>query len=94
MSLFDRELNELFVWIADTMNKNQEYNTVANNERLYYGLVKRRVAAAKYVKETYLKGRVSGLTYSVRYPLVSLKYALLGNARNVARYVFRRIFVK
>ncbi len=94
VTLFDREMNDLFVWIADRMNENTAYSTVENNEKLYFSLVKRRMAAAKYVKETYLKERVGGCTYWVRYPLVTLKYALLGNARNVARYVFRRIFVK
>lgn len=94
VSLFDRELNDLFVWIADTMNQHECYNTVKTNEKLYFSLVRRRLAAAKYVKTTYLKGRVGGFTYAVRYPLVAAKHAVLGSARNVARDVFRRIFVK
>lgn len=95
VSLFDKELTELFRWIADEMNRNPEMATVSNNERLYYGLTKRRCAqAANYVKTTYLKHRVGKLTYLVKYPLRALPYALLGRLRNMARYVYRRIYVK
>ena len=95
VTLFDKELTELFRWITDEMNRNPEMATVSNNERLYYGLTKRRCAqAANYVKTTYLKPRVGKLTYLVKYPLRALPYTLLGRLRNVARYVYRRIYVK
>ncbi len=94
-ALFDREMNALFIWIADTMNRSKEYSTVANNEKLYFSLVRRRcTAAAQYVKETYLKKKVSVLTYGVSYPLNAAGYAILGTMRNAARYVYRRIYVK
>lgn len=95
VDLFNRELNELFIWIADTMNKNAEYSTIQNNEKLYFSLVKRRCSAAsQYVKATFLKGKVGTMTYNVKYPLVSAAYAAKGIVRNIARYVYRRIFVK
>lgn len=95
VDLFNKEMNELFVWIADTMNSNNEYSTVRNNEKMYYALVKRRcIDAAKYVKNTYLKNRVNGLTYCVKYPITSARYFVLGTMRNVARYVYRKIYVK
>lgn len=95
VSLFDKEMNELFIWIADEMNKNKKYSTIFNNEKLYYGYIRRRCRdAADYVKKTYLKNKVSGFTYSIKYPLNSFKYAALGVARNTARYIFRRIYVK
>lgn len=95
VELFNRELNELFVWIADTMNKNSEYSTLENNEKMYYSLVRRRCTdAAQYVRQTYLKNKVSGITYYVKYPMNSIRYAILGTIRNAARYVYRKIYVK
>ena len=95
VALFNKELTELFIWIADTMNLSHEMCTVHNNERLYYALIKRRCSvAANYVKTTYLQGKVSKFTYTIGYPLYSVPYALWGSLRNAARYVFRKIFVK
>lgn len=95
VALLNRELTELFIWIADTMNQTRGMNRIRYNERLYYGYIKRRCKeAAKHVKTKYLKNRVSGLTYYVKYPVMSLRYAVVGTLRNAARYVFRRIYVK
>ena len=95
VELFNREMNELFIWIADSMNKNPEYSTIANNEKMYFSIVRRRCScAAKYVKKTYLKDKVSIIAYYLKYPLKSAKYAILGTMRNVARYFYRRIYVK
>ncbi len=95
VELFEREMNNLFIWIADTMNKNPEYATVGNNERLYFGLIQRRcLPSANYVKETYLRGKVNAATYAIAYPLRTLRYALFGILRNIARDVYRKIYVK
>ena len=95
VQLFDREMNELFVSIADKLNRNPEYATRTNNEKMYYGFVRRRcVDAAKHVKENYLKENTGKLAYYIKYPIVSAYYAALGIMRNAARYIFRRIFVK
>ena len=95
VALFNKEMNELFIWIADTMNKNSEYATVKNNEKMYLSLVRRRCTpAAKYVKKTYLKNKVGTLTYAVKYPCKASGYFILGTARNIARYIFRKITIK
>lgn len=95
VELFDREMNELFINIADEMNKNAEYSTVKNYEKMYFSYVRRRcLKAAEYVKTTYLKDKVSAVSYNIKYPLLSLKYSFLGVARNIARNIFRRIKVK
>lgn len=95
VDLFNKEMNELFVWIADTMNENSEYSTVKNNEKMYYALVRRKCKpAANYVRNTYLKNKVGGFTYAVKYPINSARYFVLGTIRNIARYVYRRIYVK
>ena len=95
VELFNKELNELFVWIADEMNKNSEYNTVKNNEKMYFSLVRRRcVFAARYVKKTYLNNNVNTFTYSVKYPIISTLYAMMGCMRNIARYIYRLVYVK
>ena len=95
VELFNKELTDLFIWIADTMNQNREFSTIPNNEKLYYALVKRKCTdAAKYVKIKYLKNKVNNLTYHIKYPVYSVRYAVIGSLRNVARYVYRRIYVK
>ena len=93
--MFNREINDLFIWIADTMNENSESGTLSNNEKMYFSLVKRRcVIAAKYVKTKYLKCKAKQLVYFVKYPICSVRYAIMGVLRNIARYVYRRIYVK
>ena len=95
VALFNREMNELFIWIADMMNKNMEYSTIDNNEKMYYSLVRRRCTdAAQYVKNTYLKNRVNKVRFCMVYPINSGRYALLGIIRNAARYVYRKIYVR
>ncbi len=95
VELFDREMNELFIWIADTMNKNPKYGTVENNEKMYYSLVKRRCKdSARHVRENYLRGKVGKITYCVKIPMCSARYAVLGTMRNIVRYIFRKIYVK
>ena len=95
VALFNKELTELFVWIADTMNQRSNSSTVQNNERLYFGLVKRRCGeAAKYVKITYLKDYVNSIAYYFKYPIFSIGYAGVGTLRNLARFVYRKIYVK
>lgn len=95
VELFNKEMNELFVWIADTMNARSEYSTVKNNEKMYYSLIRRRcVQAAEHVRNTYLKGKVGGYTYRVKYPINVVRYSALGTMRNAVRYVYRKIYVK
>lgn len=95
VDLFNKEMNELFVWIADTMNKNSEYSTVKNNEKMYYSLVRRKCKpAANHVRTTYLKNNVSDFTYCVKYPINSARYSVMGTMRNFVRYVYRKIYVK
>ena len=95
ISLFDKEMNDIFIWITDEMHKNPDYNTISYSERLYYGLVRRRCFdSAKYVKEKYLRDKVGKFTYSVKYPIKSVYYSSLGKMRNAIRYVYRKIYVK
>lgn len=95
VTLFDKELADLFVWIADSVNQISEYSTIKNNEKMYYGFVKRKcTSAAEYVKANYLKSHVKPITYNIKYPAFSFLYGSLGTARNIARYVYRKIYVK
>ncbi|MBO5020146.1 MAG: glycosyltransferase [Clostridia bacterium] len=95
VELFNKELADLFIWIADTMNQNREFSAISNNERLYYALVKRKsIKAATYVKTKYLKNKVNKVIYHIKYPIYSMRYAIVGSLRNVARWVFRKMFVK
>lgn len=93
--LFDREMNDLFIEIADSLNQNPQYSTLQNNEKLYFSLVKRRCRkASEYVRETYLKGKADSLSYGVKYPVKAAAYGAKGVLRNCARYIYRKIYVK
>lgn len=95
VELFNREMNSLFVWIADQMNSRPEYATTANNEKMYFGLIKRRcTTAAEYVYKMYLRGKTTAFQSAVKYPVYKGFYAGLGVSRNIARYVYRKINVK
>ena len=95
VDLFNKELADLFVWIADTMNQNSEFSTIYNNEKLYFALIKRKCfAAAKYVKENFLRKMVGNMKYQYIYPLCAIRYAIVGSLRNIARYIYRKICVK
>lgn len=95
VTLFDQEMNELFIQIADSLNANPHYSTLQNNEKLYFSLVKRRCCqASEYVKETYLKGKATSLSYGFGYPIKATAYGAKGVLRNCARYIFRKIYVK
>ena len=95
VQLFNQEMNDLFIWIADQMNSNAEYNTISNNEKMYYYLIRRRCCyAAQYVKENYLKNKSASIKYYLKYPFIAQYHALLGEMRNLARRVYRKIYVK
>lgn len=95
VELFNREMNDLFIWIADEMNKKQEYATVKNNEKMYFALTKRRCkTAAHYVYQTYLKGKANAFRTVIQYPLYKGAFVCLGVSRNALRYVYRKINVK
>lgn len=95
VELFNREMNALFIWIADSMNQIPEYRTLKNNEKMYFGLVKRRCnEASRYVKRTYLREVSNAFLYHTKYPVYAAYYATKGILRNVARYIYRKINVK
>lgn len=95
VSLFDKELAELHISIADQLSSVPEYNNVSVFKKYYFGLVKRKVSdAAKYTKEKYLKNSVSPIEYYIFIPLISTKWQLIGTGRNIARNIYRKINVK
>lgn len=95
VDLFNNEMNELFIEIADKIYQNKSFNNIANFEKYYFGLVKRRCKVAyKYVKNTYLVKNVSKFKYCFIYPIKGFFYSFLGTARNFARTIFRKIKVK
>lgn len=95
VSLFDKELAELHISIADQLSSVPEYNNVSVFKKYYFGLVKRKISdAAKYTKENYLKNSVSPIEYYIIIPLISTKWQLIGTGRNIARNIYRKINVK
>lgn len=95
VSLFDQELDALHVSIVDQMAANKQYNTIGNFKKLYFGLVKRKIkGAANYTKEKYLKGHVSPLEYYIAFPVKKMAWAAVGEGRNIARTIYRKINVR
>ena len=95
VSLFERELEELYINIADTLVRSDLNASAVDMERFYLGLVKRGIKkAAKHTKENYLKGHISKLRYSLILPVKEAYYALFGIARTIARDIFRKLRVK
>lgn len=95
VSLFDKELAELHISIADQLSSVPEYNSVSVFEKYYFGLVKRKISdAAKYTKEKYLKNRVTLFEYNFVIPLITMKWSVVGTARNIARDIYRKVNVK
>ena len=95
VTLFDQELCDLFMWIADKMNENCDFGTRRNNERLYCAFVKRGcMPAANYVKLRYLTYVDSSNFYRAKLRIYKCMFGIVGNMRNVARFCFRKLFVK
>lgn len=95
VSLFERELNELHVHIADSIAADQKLNTPANMEAYYLGLVKRGMsAAAKYTKSTYLLPTMSSFQEKVVLPAKFIKWTVMGLARETAKRVYRKMLVR
>jgi GT2 family glycosyltransferase len=95
VSLFEKELDELHVRIADRLNESGLCRSERDMERFYLGLVKRNIKlAAAYTKEKYLKGTSGNISYFVMLPLKASYFKCLGKVRNLARDLFRRIKVK
>jgi glycosyltransferase involved in cell wall biosynthesis len=95
VSLFEKELEELHINIADKLVESKLCRSERDMERYYLGLIKRNIqAAATYTKETYIEGRTSRISYKLVLLLKVVYYTTLGKARNIARDVFRKIKVK
>jgi hypothetical protein len=95
VSLFERELEELYINIADTLARSDLNASAVDIERFYLGLVKRGIKkAAKYTKENYLKGHISKLRYGLTLPVKEAYYTLFGIVRTIARDIFRKLKVK
>ena len=95
VSLFEKELDELHVRIADRLNESGLCRSERDMERFYLGLIKRNIKlAAAYTKEKYLKGTIDNISYFVMLPLKASYFKCLGKVRNLVRDLFRRIKVK
>lgn len=95
VSLFDKELAELHIAIADQLAGVHEYNNAKVFKKYYFGLIKRKISdAAKYTKVKYLKENVSPFEYFIIIPCIRVKWNLIGTVRNIARNIYRRINVK
>ena len=95
VSLFENELEELYINIADTLVQSDLNVSNIDMERFYLGLVKRGIKkAAEHTKENYLKGNIFKLRYSLILPVKEAYYTLFGIVRTIARDIFRKLRVK
>lgn len=95
VSLFDQELDELHISIADQLATIPEYNTFKVFQQFYFGLIKRRiVGAAEYVKMKYILPDPKYTKEKVYFKCSEIKWELIGNGRIMLRNVYRKINVK
>ena len=95
VTLFDKELDDLHMSIADRLADSDEFYSLEAMEKFYHGLVKRKIKnAAVHTKRMYLRGKMSIPRYYILLPLIDLKWKVIGSCRNMARYVYRKINVK
>ena len=95
VNLFENELNDLHISIADDLAKleNQDMNYIF--VKYYKGLIFRHMLkAAQYVKEKYLPLYVGKFSRKVSLPLSCAIMSIKGTARNIARNIYRRLKVK
>lgn len=94
VELFNNELNELHIYIADSLNSMSNINKPDVFLQLYKGLVFRNIPkAAKYVKKQYLKQYLSKVNYYLL-PITTIRLQLLGLCKNLARKIYRYLKVK
>ncbi|MBQ7352543.1 MAG: glycosyltransferase [Clostridia bacterium] len=95
VNLFDKELNDLHIQIADNLAKMNIDNIGKIIVKFYKGLKYRHMKQAfKYVKKTYLRKYTNWVQYYFTLPLsCGLKW-FIGALRNIARKVYRKIKVK
>lgn len=93
ISLFDQELNDLHIKIADRLlaqNGDKELT-----KRVYLGVISRKMKrAAAYIFDTYVRHRVPAFERYVVLLAKRVLYNLKGTIRDIARYIYRRINVR
>lgn len=95
VALFEKELNELHIDIADRLFRLDLENKKKVFRDLYRGMVFRGMRdASRYVKKTYLSKLLNRFELAVVLPLVSTAPLIKGKIRMVARCVYRKINVK
>lgn len=95
VSLFEKELEELHINIADKLAESKLCRSEMDMERYYLGLIKRNIKdAATYTKENYMSKRTSGISCKLFLPLKVVYYTVWGKVRTIAREIFRKIRVK
>jgi len=95
VSLFDQELNTLYIRIADTLAGNSEMNALQNIKRFYFGLEKRGLKiAAEHTKKEYIETKTSKIYSGLIMPIITSSWRVKGKLRNLIRDIFRKIYVK
>lgn len=95
VNLFEKELNDLHIKIADQLSKLKIDNLSKVIVSFYQGLVHRHMKrASKYVKKTYLRKHTSWFGYYISLPISCGVRWFRGTFRNVARNIYRKLKVK
>jgi hypothetical protein len=92
--LFEKELNELHISIANQLISREEYNTSKILEKYYFGLIKRGMKqASEYVMREGLGSKVSLLRARLIIPIKKTIWTLRGLALKTARKAYRKLMV-
>lgn len=94
--LFEKELNNLHIWIGDTLIKTQPEENLKGIIKNYYKALRYRkmTQAARYIKSKYLKIYCNSFEYHFIVPIACGWLSFKGTLRNIARNIYRKIKVK
>ena len=94
IALFEKEQNNLFIEIADQLAASNQYNSLKNFEKMYFGLIKRHLyQAADYVMNKCIKNEVS-IVVLCKIVIKKNYWNVLGGVRNILRDFYRKRNVK
>lgn len=95
VELFNKEMNDLFVSIADSFFSCKAFYNIKNMEKYYIALRRRKCnIASKYVKLNYIKGKAPFFDYYLKLPSLAFINGIRGTIHNILRFIYRKIKVR
>lgn len=95
VALFEKELNELHIWIGDQLLQMPDIDIKKVIIQYYKALSLRKMkTASRYIKKTYLRKYTNAVQFYVTIPITCFYYSLKGTLRGIVRNIYRKLKVK